>query len=982
MVPRVRHVGTCRVIHPRRENCRKIWRHLSSPAKSKHMRLHQRSKHDDAVEIRLLDLIRSLAVELHPRRADTLEIGLDASLQRDAGLDSLGRVEMITRIEKEFDVALSEQVFAEAETPRDLLEAIARSGEQNLVFTADRTSELRLGRVEAAPENAQTLIEVLDWHAQQHPDRPHIQFYRDDGRGEIITYGKLREGATAVAHGLQRQGLEVGAAVALMLPTSADYFFSFFGVLLAGGVPVPIYPPLRPSQLEDHLRRQGGILNNCHARILITVPEARRLAQLIKPLVETLDAVVTVADLNASVGNLQRVPRAATDLAFLQYTSGSTGNPKGVMLTHANLLANIRADGHAIDAGPDDVFVSWLPLYHDMGLIGAWLGSLYFAVLLVIMSPVAFLTRPQRWLWALHHHRATLSAAPNFAYELCLNKIDDADLDGLDLSRWRIAFNGAEAVSPDSVIRFCERFGRFGFQAGAMFPVYGLAECSLGLCFPPTARGPKIDAIERERFLLDGEAVAVAEPSQRTLRFVSCGYPLPGHEVRIVDANHRELPERRRGVLQFRGPSATEGYFNNPDGTRRLFDSDWLDSGDLAYVAEGEIYITGRIKDLIIRAGRNIYPDELEGAVGDLPGIRKGRVAVFASEDARSATERLVVLAETRERDPEARKALIAEIDALAIDMTDGPPDDVVLAPPDTVLKTSSGKIRRSACRELYEQGHLGKRHRAVWWQLLRLGFAGLRPRLRRLRRGSGELVYAGYAWLLLYLLSAVTFVLVLSIPSRRGRWAALRGTARALSRASAVPLSVHGRDNLLPADKPCIYVSNHASYLDAYVVVAALPRRFSFLAKAELGRNPLMRLFLLRIEAEFIERFDIAKGLADAERTAASARAGRSLMVFAEGTFTRMPGLLPFHLGAFVTAVEAGLPIVPLAIRGSRSCLRPDSWFPRRGKIAVTVGKPIAPDPRASDKWAEALRLRDATRAFILEHCGEPDLAHESSPI
>ncbi len=946
------------------------------------MQAPQRRDDGEPVEARLLELVRSLAAELHPRRARNLDIGLESSLQHDAGLDSLGRVELISRIEKTFEVALPERVFAEAETPRDLLDAIERNSGQNQLFTADRPRELERGRVEAAPDSAQTLIEMLDWHAEQHPDRPHIQFYQDDGRGDIITYGQLREGATEVARGLQQRGLEAGAAVALMLPSSADYFYSFFGALLAGGVPVPIYPPLRPSQLEDHLRRQSGILQNCHATILITVPEARRLAQLIKPLVESLDAVVTVADLQQSTGAFERVPRAANDLAFLQYTSGSTGNPKGVMLTHANLLANIRADGRGIDAGPDDIFVSWLPLYHDMGLIGAWLGSLYFAAMLVIMSPVAFLTRPRRWLWAMHQHRATLSAAPNFAYELCLSKIDDADLDGLDLSRWRIAFNGAEAVSPDSTLRFCERFGRYGFRAEAMFPVYGLAECSVGLCFPPPGRGPKIDCIEREPFLLDGEAVPVEATQARALRFVSCGYPLPGHEVRIVDDGDRELPERRRGTLQFRGPSTTDGYFENPDGTRKLRHGDWLDSGDLAYIAEGEVYITGRIKDLIIRAGRNLYPDELEGAIGDLPGIRKGRVAVFASEDARSATERLVVLAETREQDPRARDGLISRINEVATELTDGPPDDVVLAPPDTVLKTSSGKIRRAACRELYEQGQLEKRHRAVWWQLLRLGFAGLASSLRRLRRRLAERLYAAYAWLLLCLLATVTVLLVLLVPSRQGRWAVLRGAARTLSRASAVPLSVRGLDNLPPAEQPCIYVSNHASYLDSYVVVAALPRRFSFLAKAELGRNPLLRLFLTRIEAEMIERFDIERGLADAERAVEAARAGRSLMVFAEGTFTRMPGLLPFHLGAFKTAVETGLPIVPIAINGTRSCLRGDTWLPRRGKIALSVGKPIEPDAQATDRWAEALRLRDETRAFILEHCGEPDLAHESSPI
>ena len=930
----------------------------------------------------LLKLVDAVMRELYPGQIRTDGVGLDDSLHRDLGLDSLGRVELIGRIEREFDVSLPERAFAQAESPRDLLDSILGADSRSLDIAALQTSEAGLESVAATPVDAGTLTEVLDWYARYHPERSHIRFYQDDGNGEVITYGALRQGALDVARGMQERGLQPGEAVALMLPTSSDYFFSFFGVLYAGGVPVPIYPPMRPSQLEDHLRRQSGILRNCRAKMLITVPEAKALARLLQSQLESLQLVATVADLKASQCEFQAPPREAGDLAFIQYTSGSTGSPKGVMLTHANLLANIRADGEAIRADSSDVFVSWLPLYHDMGLIGAWLGSLYFAPLLVIMSPLAFLTRPARWLWAMHRHRATLSAAPNFAYELCSQKIADQDLHGLDLGCLRVAFNGAESVSPDSVELFCERFGRYGFRREAMFPVYGLAECSLGVSFPPLGRGPHIDVVARDPFLLDGRALPPSDPEEGALRFIACGFPLPHHEVRIVDAADHELPERQRGRLQFRGPSTTSGYFDNPEATRELLHGDWLDSGDLAYIAGGEVYITGRVKDLIIRAGRNIFPDELEGAVGELDGIRRGRVAAFASADRRTASERLILLAETRERDETLRRELTRQINEVATDLTGGPPDEVLLVPPDTVLKTSSGKIRRSACRELFENGKLGKRKRAVWLQLLRLAAAGITPGLRRLRRRSIELLWALYAWVLFVLLAAAVFVLVMLLPLPSWRWGSMRRAARLLGRAVGLRLSVRGLENLPPAEQPCIFISNHSSYIDSFVLIAALPRRFSFLAKAELRGNLLLRLFLERIGTEFIERFNIEEGVANVERAAQAARSGHSLMVYPEGTFTRMPGLLPFHMGGFIAAVDAHRPIVPLAIRGTRSILRPDSWFPHRGEIQVTIGEAVESGTESTERWASALQLRNRAREFILAFNGEPDLEHEKPRI
>jgi acyl-CoA synthetase (AMP-forming)/AMP-acid ligase II len=283
--------------------------------------------------------------------------------------------------------------------------------------------------------------------------------------------------------------------------------------------------------------------------------------------------------------------------------------------------------GQATAVSEADTFVSWLPLYHDMGLIGAWLGSLYFAVPLVSMAPQVFLARPSRWLRAIHTHRGTISAGPNFAYELCLTKVRDAELEGLDLSSWRLAFNGAEPVSPATIDRFAERFAPYGLRRDAITPVYGLAESSVGLAFPPLGRGPLIDRIDRDKFVRTGRADPVKPGEPDALRFVASGRPLPGHEIRIVDATGNELGDRREGRIEFRGPSATAGYFHNADSTRSLFHDDWLDTGDLGYMADADVYVTGRVVALV-RAGRSlvIFP---EGRLARAPGLRPFHMGAF-----------------------------------------------------------------------------------------------------------------------------------------------------------------------------------------------------------------------------------------------------------------------------------------------------------------------------------------------------------------
>jgi 1-acyl-sn-glycerol-3-phosphate acyltransferase len=940
----------------------------------------------------LLEIVHQLALELHPDRRRRLEVHWDSRLDGDLGIDSLGRAELLSRIERAFRVRLPQSALAEAETPRHLLEAVQAAARDPL-RAGPAASQTPLPAAEsapapgtpdglaaiAAPGKAATLTEALNWHAREHPDRRHIVLWDEAGREPPITYRALAEDARAVARALLERGFEPGARAALMLPTGKSFFQAFFGILYAGGIPVPIYPPSRPSQLEDHLRRQARILENAAVSALVTVTQARPVATFLKSQVRSLRWVETAETLRsegASVtsGGLQPGDASGPEtIALLQYTSGSTGDPKGVTLTHANLLANIRAFGERMEVDSTDVCVSWLPLYHDMGLIGTWLGSLYFGGPVVILSPLTFLARPGEWLRAIHRHRGTISAAPNFAFELCLRKIEDRDIEGLDLGSWRLALNGAEPVSPATLRRFSERFARYGFRPESMAPVYGMAENAVALTIPPPGRPLLVDRVDRTAMTRQGEARPATAADENPLEFVACGSPLQGHEVRIVDALGREVEDRRQGRLQFRGPSATQGYYRNEAATARLFDGDWLDSGDLAYIAAGDVYLTGRSKDIIIRAGRNLYPHELEEAIGNIEGVRKGCVAVFAAADPAAGTERIVIVAETRLAAPAERDALQRRVEQAATDLLESAPDEVALVPPHTVPKTSSGKIRRAAARELYESGKLTAGRRALWWQMLRLSVSGALRSAQRAIRSAAELLYAAWFWILFAGVACATWPLVAFLPNRRWRFAAFRLAARVFFGCLSIPIRVSGRENL-PASGG-ILVSNHASYLDGLVLAHALPREFAVVAKKELLSNFVTRLFLRGLGALFVERFQAAGSVEDSRGVVAAARAGETVLVFPEGTFTRMPGLLEFRMGAFVSAAESGLAIVPLAMRGTRSILRDGQWLPGRATVQVEIAPPLYPEGQT---FEAALRLRDQARSEILKRCGEPDLAGE----
>ena len=921
----------------------------------------------ESVEDRVVAVVRGLAREMGGARAEQA-VSPGASLERDIGLGSLERVELIARLEKAFRQRLDEQ-FLRIDTPGEI--AIALSETE----TSNDTGVPRAVRVAAAAlqtRSAATLHEALWRRTEQHPERPQTFMREDDGREHTIRYVDLLEAARSVAGGLRERGVARGDTVALMLPTGFDFLQSFQGILIAGAIPVPIYPPLRLDRLAEYAERQSAILADAGIVAMITIPRAKPIAELLRPRVPSLRQVVTADELQQSGLRFDAPEGRGEDPAFIQYTSGSTGHPKGVLLTHANLLANVKAIAAGTEARPTDVGVSWLPLYHDMGLIGSWLFCLVNGFPIDIQSPLSFLARPERWLWAIHRRRGTLSAGPNFAYELCVRRIEDSAIEGLDLSSWRCAFNGAEPVSPDTLDRFAKRFARYGLRREALFPVYGLAESSVALAFPPIGRGPLIDRVKRDAFERDARAERAPDDDATALRFVSIGRALPEHEIRIVDDQGDTVAERSVGRLAFRGPSMMSGYFNQPEATRAItLPGGLFDSGDLAYQAGGEIFICGRKKDLIIKAGRNYVPQEIEEAAGLAAGVRKGCVVAFGVVSESSGTESLVVVAETRATEPGERDRIASEITEKVGAAIGVPPDAVALVPPGAVPKTSSGKIRRAATKQSYAKGDLGKAPATPWLTRARLVGAVLlqeaRPRLVQLLRHG----YAAYLIAALALPLAAAWLLGLILPAGRATRGVERVLFKLVLRLAGCPLSVTGAVHLA-SDRPLILACNHASYADIAALLALLPSQFVFVAKREALRWPLVGLFLRKSGHVGVERFDAKEGASDAAKLGEAISLGRSVVVFPEGTFTRTTGLRPFRLGAFKTAVETGTPVVPVAIRGARAVLRDKTWIPRPGPIAFEIGAPIAP---AGSEWRDVVALRDQVADYVAERCGEPRL-------
>ena len=513
-----------------------------------------------------------------------------------------------------------------------------------------------------------------------------------------VPYDQLHAEALSMAAALQARGVTVGSHVALLGPTTRELVTAIRAIWMAGATLVVLPLPMRLASIEAFVEQTRRRIQ--HADVSLVLVDAD-LAPFIEATPED-PPFVLLGDLQGSAESFRPVDVGPEDLGVLQFTSGSTADPKGVMLPHQTISANLDAITEAAELADDDVMVSWLPLYHDMGLVGFCMLPMAEAVDLVLGAPQDFMARPMRWMEWISNHRGTVTAGPNFSWVLATRALKRAE--GIDLGSLRIGLNGAEPVDPVSVRALVDAGERHGLRAGAVYPAFGMAEVVIGAAFPVPLSGLRTDPVDR--VTLESERYAApADPSdERTRELAILGYPVPGMAFRIVDPETGALlGDRAVGELEISGTSVTPGYYKRPDANSDLFNDGWLRTGDLAYLVGGELVVCGRIKDVIIVGGRNVFPEEIERAVGGLDGVRAGNVIAFGIEG-RSGKEELVVVAETRADDV---IDLRTEVSREVRSTVGVPPKDVVLVPPGTVPKTSSGKLQRAACKQRYEADDL-----------------------------------------------------------------------------------------------------------------------------------------------------------------------------------------------------------------------------------------------------------------------------------
>jgi fatty-acyl-CoA synthase len=523
-----------------------------------------------------------------------------------------------------------------------------------------------------------------------------------DGAEDSVSWGELHEQAKGYATALQEQGVRPGDHVALLSPTTRQLVTAIQGTWLAGATIVVLPLPMRLSSIEEFVAQTRRRIRHADTCLVVADPE---LAAFVAP--EPGDApMVGFDDLTTGDPALWvRPPDDPERLAILQFTSGSTSDPKGVMLPERVLCANLDAVAEAAGLDPDDdVLVSWLPLYHDMGLVGLLTLPMSTGTRLVLGAPQDFTARPSRWMEWISTYGGTATAGPNFSWVLATRALDRSE--PLDLSRLRVALNGAEPIDPDQVEAFVAAGRRHGLRPEAVFPAFGMAEVAIGGTFPAPLSGMVTDCVDR-RVLETERYAAPADPGAAgSRRLPLLGRPVPGLEIRIVDPDTgMALQEREVGELEIRGTSVTPGYYRRPDANAELFHDGWLRTGDLAYLLDGQLVMCGRIKDVIIVGGRNLFPEDVERAVGQLEGVRAGNVIAFGVEGDRGR-ESLVVVAESRALDDDltAVRRLVAERvrDAVGV-----PARDIVLVAPGSLPKTSSGKLQRSLCKRYYRDGRL-----------------------------------------------------------------------------------------------------------------------------------------------------------------------------------------------------------------------------------------------------------------------------------
>ncbi|GAB4343456.1 MAG: hypothetical protein Kow00117_22150 [Phototrophicales bacterium] len=553
-----------------------------------------------------------------------------------------------------------------------------------------------------------TLLDQVRYLYQHEGDRTAVVLVDSSG-DHTVTYREFFTRAAQYAYALEQAGIQPGDLVALILQHSDAVLYSFWGAMLLGAIP-SIFPFLTEKlDRNKYFDSVQQLVTHEEIALIITYDELEVALHQRLESIHTLKAIINKDTLKPG-GDIQKylemTPAQAEDTAFLQHSSGSTGLQKGVMLSHRAVINQIASYSHAIRLNQDDVIVSWLPLYHDMGLIAGFIMPILQGIKLVLMSPFHWVRDPKILLHAIHRHQGTLCWLPNFAYNFLATRIRDVDIEGIDLSSWRAAVNCSEPVQAESHEAFLRRYAPYGFRESALTACYAMAENTFAVTQGGIDKPLTIDVVDRQAIMDTRRADPPTHPDAPTQRFVSNGVPIPNCQIRVVDENRQPLPERCVGEIALKSNSMLTGYYKNEQATANVMQDGWYFTGDMGYIAQGELYITGRKKDLIIVGGKNVYPQDIENLLNDIPGLHPGRVTAFGVFNEKLGTEDIAIIAEVADgidpHDREATRPILQEIRARVAQSTDVTARFVHLVDHKWLLKTSSGKIARGANREKF----------------------------------------------------------------------------------------------------------------------------------------------------------------------------------------------------------------------------------------------------------------------------------------
>ncbi len=565
-------------------------------------------------------------------------------------------------------------------------------------------------RIESLP-HIHTLLDCARYLSENAADRTALTLVTPDAT-RTITYREFFDQAARYARALEKAGVHPHDLVVLVLQHGEEVLFGFWGAMLLGAIPsiMPfLTPKLDPDHYYDSIRK---LVELSTVKAVITYSEMRPSLEHHLDGISTLAAILNIDDLEPEgtlADYLERAPSRAEDTAFLQHSSGSTGLQKGVMLSHGAVLNQIAAYSASIKLTPEDVIVSWLPLYHDMGLIAGFITPVVQGVHLVLMSPFHWVRDPFVLLQTIHQHRGTLCWLPNFAYNFLATRIRPSVLAGLDLSSLRAVINCSEPVRHDSHLTFAGKFATYGLSSTALQTCYAMAENTFAVTQSDIDQPPTVDIIDRKTIMEQRIAQPAGESNDSTMAMVSCGRPIAHTEIRIVDAERHDLPERHVGEIALRSNCMLTGYYHREEATTQALENGWYFTGDLGYLADGELYITGRQKDLIIVGGKNIYPQDIENILNEVPGVHPGRTVAFGVLNDQLGTEDIAVICEVETEDDDEQAQIARDIRTRIAQTTDVMAHYVHLVSPMWLLKTSSGKIARSANREKFLKEVLNK---------------------------------------------------------------------------------------------------------------------------------------------------------------------------------------------------------------------------------------------------------------------------------